>query len=85
MGINLSSLSKMTSGKVNFDSYWLFIDVYLSADLRKGSLRHSSNYYIIDILKTHEMTKKIICFLDISTKMFLSLDVIKVANISEYI
>ena len=57
LGINISSLSKRTCGKVNYDSYWLFIDVYLNADLRRGSLRHSSNYYIIDILKTPEMTK----------------------------
>ena len=32
------------------------IHTHMSADLRKGSLRHSSNYYIRDILKMSKMT-----------------------------
>ena len=33
------------------------IHTHMSADMRKGSLRHSSNYYIIDIWKMPKMTK----------------------------
>ena len=33
------------------------IHTHISADLRKGSLRHSSNYYIRDIWKMPKMTK----------------------------
>ena len=36
---------------------WSFFHNYLSTDLRKGSLRHSRNYYIIDIWKSPKMTK----------------------------
>ena len=51
----------------------------MSADLRKGSSRHSSSYYIIDIWKTPKDDKNFTCFY-ITTTIFLSLDVIKVSK-----
>ena len=51
--------------------------------LRKGSLKHSSNYCIIDISRNAKTRQNFTCFYS-TTKIFLYLAVIKVANVSDY-